>query len=32
VREIIQAHAGQVRLAPTARGARIEMELPWPAS
>lgn len=32
VREIVQAHAGQVRLAPTGRGARIEMELPWPAS
>ncbi|MGE8657949.1 MAG: sensor histidine kinase [Achromobacter sp.] len=32
VREIVQAHAGQVRLASTARGARIEMELPWPAS
>lgn len=32
VREIVQAHGGQVRLAETARGARIEMELPWPAS
>lgn len=32
VREIVQAHGGQVRLAGTARGARIEMELPWPAS
>ncbi|QQB38115.1 sensor histidine kinase [Achromobacter deleyi] len=32
VREIVQAHAGQIRLARTARGARIEMELPWPAS
>lgn len=32
VREIIQAHGGQVRLAESPRGARIEMELPWPAS
>ncbi|MGE8565687.1 MAG: sensor histidine kinase [Achromobacter sp.] len=32
VREIVQAHGGQVRLADAARGARIDMELPWPAS
>lgn len=32
VREIVQAHGGQARLAQTARGARIEMELPWPVS
>ncbi|PNM92985.1 sensor histidine kinase [Achromobacter xylosoxidans] len=31
-REIVQAHGGQARLAQTARGARIEMELPWPVS
>ncbi|WP_419342935.1 sensor histidine kinase [Achromobacter sp. PD1] len=32
VKEIIEAHGGQVRLAKSPRGARIEMELPWPAS
>lgn len=32
VREIVQAHGGQVRLAGTAKGTRIEMELPWPVS
>lgn len=32
VREIVQAHGGRVALAESARGARIEMELPWPAS
>lgn len=32
VREIVQAHGGQVGLAGAARGTRIEMELPWPAS
>ena len=32
VREIVQAHGGQVALAPSDRGTRIEMELPWPAS
>ncbi len=32
VKEIVQAHGGQVRLAAAAGGTRIEMELPWPAS
>lgn len=32
VREIVQAHGGQVSLAETTRGARMEMELPWPGS
>lgn len=32
VREIVQAHGGRVTLAPSTRGARIEMELPWPTS
>jgi signal transduction histidine kinase len=32
VREIVQAHDGRVALADSARGARIEMELPWPTS
>lgn len=32
VREIVQAHGGRVVLADSARGARIEMELPWPTS
>lgn len=32
VREIAQAHGGKVALVETPKGARIEMELPWPAS
>lgn len=32
VREIVQGHGGQVALAPSVKGARIEMELPWPVS
>ncbi|QDD66845.1 sensor histidine kinase [Herbaspirillum seropedicae] len=32
VREIIHAHGGEIILAPTAAGARFEMELPWRAS
>lgn len=32
VREIVQGHGGEVTLANTAEGARIEMELPWPTS
>lgn len=32
VREIVHAHGGEIRLAETTRGARIEMEMPWPAS
>ncbi len=32
VREIVQAHGGRVALAPSPRGARIELELPWPTS
>lgn len=32
VREIVQAHGGQICLAKTAQGTRIEMEFPWPAS
>lgn len=31
VREIVQAHGGSVALVDSARGARLEMELPWPA-
>lgn len=32
VREIAQAHGGTAALARTVRGARFEMEFPWPAS
>lgn len=32
VREIVQAHGGRAGLAPSPRGARIELELPWPTS
>lgn len=32
VREIVQGHGGQVVLAPSVNGTRIEMELPWPTS
>ena len=32
VREIVQGHGGRVGLAKTAKGTRIEMELPWPES
>ncbi len=32
VREIIHAHGGEIILAPSAVGARFEMELPWRAS
>lgn len=32
VREIVQAHGGRAALAPSPRGARIELELPWPTS
>lgn len=32
VREIVQGHGGRVVLAESAKGARIEMELPWPGS
>lgn len=32
VREIVLAHGGQIYLAATERGTRMEMELPWPAS
>lgn len=32
VREIVEAHAGIVRLVPSAMGAVFEMELPWRAS
>ncbi|WP_245200450.1 ATP-binding protein [Herbaspirillum sp. LeCh32-8] len=32
VREIVHAHGGSIVLAPTTRGARFEMELPWRAS
>ncbi|KAB2888546.1 MAG: sensor histidine kinase, partial [Burkholderiaceae bacterium] len=32
VREIVQGHGGRVGLAESAKGARMEMELPWPAS
>ncbi|MCP3023394.1 sensor histidine kinase [Cupriavidus basilensis] len=32
VREIVQGHGGRVVLAESAKGARIEMELPWPES
>lgn len=32
VREIVQAHGGQIALAESARGTRMEMELPWPTS
>lgn len=31
-REIVQGHGGSIRLADSARGARVEIELPWPAS
>ncbi|WP_408159327.1 sensor histidine kinase [Herbaspirillum lusitanum] len=30
-REIVQAHGGTITLATTPRGARFEMEFPWPA-
>ncbi|MNH25804.1 Sensor protein ZraS [compost metagenome] len=30
VREIVQGHGGRVGLAESAKGTRIEMELPWP--
>ena len=32
VREIVQGHGGRVALAESAKGTRIEMELPWPRS
>ncbi|WP_224793879.1 MULTISPECIES: ATP-binding protein [Pseudomonas] len=32
VREIVQGHGGRVGLAESAKGTRIEMELPWPES
>ncbi|MDF3835390.1 ATP-binding protein [Cupriavidus basilensis] len=32
VREIVQGHGGRAYLAESAKGTRIEMELPWPAS
>ncbi|WGV18628.1 ATP-binding protein [Pseudomonas putida] len=32
VREIVQGHGGRVGLADSAKGTRIEMELPWPES
>ncbi|WP_246483593.1 sensor histidine kinase [Paenacidovorax monticola] len=32
VREIVQGHGGRVYLADSAKGTRMEMELPWPAS
>ena len=32
VREIVQAHGGQIALAESERGTRMEMELPWPTS
>jgi len=32
VREIVQGHGGRVGLAESAKGTRIEMELPWPKS
>lgn len=32
VREIVQGHGGRVGLADSAKGTRIDMELPWPAS
>lgn len=32
VREIVQAHGGKVALLETPKGARIEIELPWPTS
>ncbi|WKL15871.1 ATP-binding protein [Comamonas testosteroni] len=32
VREIVQGHGGRVALAPSVKGTRIEMELPWPTS
>jgi two-component system sensor histidine kinase HydH len=31
-REIVEAHGGAIRLAPSATGATLEMDLPWRAS
>jgi len=31
-REIIEAHGGSIRVAPSAKGATLEMDLPWRAS
>jgi signal transduction histidine kinase len=31
-REIIEAHGGSIRVAPSAKGATFEMDLPWRAS
>jgi two-component system, NtrC family, sensor histidine kinase HydH len=31
-REIIEAHGGSIRVAPSAKSATLEMDLPWRAS